>query len=252
MAGNLVVQIQDPLVTDLRPEAGDRWYYATKAGLTLEVYDIQHGVSDGRKETSVKCRVVNPNDPPVSSGKRKKIQVHKARAPVVKPTTAARKVSQTPYVPKVAKTSVPKVAPVAKRTREAPKASNTSAVPKITIPQSVSSKESGGVNTATLIVIIGVSVLALVMVIVMIICCCKTSDNSVSRLGPHDVPVFVVPSPERPTRSRTSRSRGSRSSSRRCEGLPALTGGGPRMTDPRLSRGSRSSNRSLTPSAPSH
>merc|ERR1711964_334346 len=187
-----MVQIQNPLVTDLRPDGANRWHYATKAGLTLEVYAI-----DG---SLVKCRVVNPNDPPLALSENKPnlaLSENKPQ-PSLRPTSHNIGIhvheNQAPAV-HVHEIQAPAVNPTTEI--------GTSAVPNVAVPQEAASKKSSGLNTITLIVIIGVSVLALVMTIVMIICCCRRNDTRISRLGPRAMPVLIdiVPSP----RSRSSK-----------------------------------------------
>merc|ERR1711964_183645 len=238
-----VVQIQNPLVTDLRPDGAYRRHYATKAGLTLEVYAI-----DG---SLVKCRVVNPNDPPLALSENKPnlalsenkpqpslrptshnigihvhenqapaVHVHENQAPAVNPTTDSSSANsgwfsgwwnepapkpQTPNICVNPTTETPNI--------------GTSAVPNVAVPQEAASKKSSGVNTITLIVIIGVSVLALVMIIVMIICCCRSNDTRISRLGPREMPVLIdiVPSPRSRSSNRSIRRSAPRHVSRKHE-----------------------------------
>merc|ERR1711964_518440 len=178
--------------TDLRPDGANRRHYATKAGLTLEVYAI-----DG---SLVKCRVVNPNDPPLALSENKPnlaLSENKPQ-PSLRPTSHNIGIhvheNQAPAV-HVHENQAPAVNPTTEI--------GTSAVPNVAVPQEAASKKSSGVNTITLIVIIGVSVLALVMIIVMIICCCRRNDTRIPRLGPRAMPVLIdiVPSP----RSRSSK-----------------------------------------------
>merc|ERR1711964_223350 len=190
-----VVQIQNPWVTDLRPDGANRRHYATKAGLTLEVYAI-----DG---SLVKCRVVNPNDPPLALSENKPnlalsenkpqpslrptshnigIHVHENQAPAVHVHE-----NQAPAVhghenqaPAVHENQAPAVNPTTDSSsansgwfsgwwnEPAPKPQTpnicvnptteigTSAVPNVAVPQEAPSKKSSGLNTTTLIVIIGI------------------------------------------------------------------------------------------------
>merc|ERR1711964_695168 len=210
-----VVQIQNPLVTDLRPDGANRRHYATKAGLTLEVYAI-----DG---SLVKCRVVNPNDPPLALSVNKPnlgLSENKPQ-PSLRPTSHNIGIhvheNQAPAV-HVHENQAPAVNPTTDSssiwTSEEPSCSTLDGS-----TLDAASKESSGLNTITLIVIIGVSVLALVMIIVMIICCCKSSDKMVSRLGPRETPVLIdiVPSPRSRSSNRSIRRSAPRHVSRKHE-----------------------------------
>merc|ERR1711964_454779 len=224
--------------TDLRPDGANRRHYATKAGLTLEVYAI-----DG---SLVKCRVVNPNDPPLALSVNKpnlglsenKPQpslrptshnigihvhenqapaVHENQAPAVNPTTDSSSANSgwfsvwwnepapKPQTPNICVNPTTEIV--------------TSAVPNVAVPQEAPSKKFSGLNTTTLIVIIGVSVLALVMIIVMIICCCRRNDTGISRLGPRKMPVLIdiVPSPRSRSSNRSIRRSAPRYVSRKHE-----------------------------------
>merc|ERR1711964_716482 len=220
-----VVQIQNPLVTDLRPDGANRRHYATKAGLTLEVYAI-----DG---SLVKCRVVNPNDPPLALSENKPnlaLSENKPQ-PSLRPTSHNIGIhvheNQAPAV-HVHENQAPAVhvhenqAPVVNPTTESSNIWTSEEPSCSTLDGSTleaASKESSGLNTITLIVIIGVSVLALVMIIVMIICCCKSSDKMVSRLGPREMPVLIdiVPSPRSRSSNRSIRRSAPRHVSRKHE-----------------------------------
>merc|ERR1711964_422717 len=153
--------------TDLRPDGANRRHYATKAGLTLEVYAI-----DG---SLVKCRVVNPNDPPLALSENKPnlalsenkpqpslrptshnigIHVHENQAPAVNPTTDSSSANSgwfsgwwnepapKPQTPNICVNPTTEI--------------GTSAVPNVAVPQEAPSKKSSGLNTTTLIVIIGI------------------------------------------------------------------------------------------------
>merc|ERR1711964_110477 len=235
--------------TDLRPDGANRRHYATKAGLTLEVYAI-----DG---SLVKCRVVNPNDPPLALSENKPnlalsenkpqpslrptshnigihvhenqapaVHVHENQAPAVNPTTDSSSANSgwfsgwwnepapKPQTPNICVNPTTEI--------------GTSAVPNVAVPQEAPSKKSSGLNTITLIVIIGVSVLALVMVIVMIICCCRRNDTRIPRLGPRAMPVLIdiVPSPRSRSSKRSIRRSAPRHVSRKHEKIRRATSKG--------------------------